>query len=381
MIIKSLFDDDLYKFTMQQAVLKLYPNAEAEYRFRNRGVHKFDESVLSGIQDGINELAELKPEKDELEWFASHNFIEPWYAKFLEGYRYSPKQVNFSLTENNDLDLRIKDPWWSTILWEVKLMAIISEAYFSAHKDEWTMAGQKEKLQLKTNKLASAQCQYADFGTRRRRNFEIQDLVVSTFQNYFHFSGTSNVHLAYKYGLKPIGTMAHEWVQGVSAMESLNHANRFMLKAWTDVYDGKLGIALTDTYGTDSFFRDFSLKYAALFAGVRHDSGDPFIFADKVVAHYKKLGLDPRTKVIVFSDGLTADKAVEIQEHCNVIGIPCSFGIGTSFTNDFDNSPALNMVIKLFYLDGHPIVKLSDVPSKANGEPKAVEMMRFMYGF
>jgi len=188
------------------------------------------------------------------------------------------------------------------------------------------------------------------------------------------------VHFAYKYNLNPIGTMAHEWVQAISALESLNHANRFMLKAWTDVYNGKLGIALTDTYGTDAFFKDFDLKYAALFLGVRHDSGDPIVFANKVIAHYKKLNIDPKTKIIVFSDGLTADKAVEIQQHCDKIGIPCSFGIGTSFTNDFDNSPALNMVIKLWTLNDSPIVKLSDVPSKANGMEQAIEMMRFMYG-
>jgi len=166
MKIKSFFDDDLYKFTMQQAVLKCYPKAEAEYRFKNRGFHKFDSSILDDIQNGIFELAELRPEKEELEWFASQPYIEPWYASFLKSYHYKPDQVSVSLTEDNDLDLKIKGPWWSTILWEVKLMAIISDAYFSAHKNEWTMDGQKEKLQLKTNKLASGNCRYADFGTR-----------------------------------------------------------------------------------------------------------------------------------------------------------------------------------------------------------------------
>ena len=380
MSIQSMFDDDLYKFTMQQAVLKLYPDAQATYRFKNRGEQNLNGSkFISLLQKEIDNLGELRATDDELEKFSKLPFVEPWYVDYLKNYRYDTSQVVVS-TEP-DLRINITGPWHSSILWEVKLMASISKSYFELEKEEglWSMDGQKDKLQRKTDILASGVCQYADFGTRRRRCYDIQDLVVQEFKKYHGFAGTSNVHLAFKHDLNPIGTMAHEWVQAISALESLNHANRVMLEKWCDVYGSDLGIALTDTFGTEAFFRDFDMRYAKLFDGVRHDSGDPFEFADKMVAHYKKLRINPGHKTIVFSDGLNAEMAVKIKKHCVELGINCSFGIGTAFTNDFA-TPALNIVVKLWSINDFNIAKLSDIAGKENGDPAAIQLYKMVYG-
>ena len=195
------------------------------------------------------------------------------------------------------------------------------------------------------------------------------------------FVGTSNVYLAMKYGVKPIGTMAHEWIQGHCVLGGIRHANRYALDAWTRVYRGNLGIALTDTYGTNAFLEDFDTYLAKLFDGVRHDSGDPFRFVDKIVAHYKKLGINPRSKTIVFSDNLKPTTCIALLHYCEDNDICCSFGIGTNFTNDFPLSPlkALNMVIKLVRLNGIPVVKLSDDLGKIIGDPDMVRVIRYLY--
>ena len=185
------------------------------------------------------------------------------------------------------------------------------------------------------------------------------------------FLGTSNVHLAHAHDVQPVGTMAHEWIMAHSTLAGLRHANRFALKAWRKVYRGQLAIALTDTYTSEVFFRDFDFYYARVYDGVRQDSGPPLEFADQVVAHYKKLRIDPATKTIIFSDGLNAETAVRLKNHCGA-RIRCAFGIGTNLTNDFERSEALNIVIKLVGIDGVPVVKLTDDPAKATGPPDAI---------
>ena len=378
MSIQSIFDDDLYKFTMQQAVLKLYPDAYAEYRFKNRGKHELgNDKLINLLKKEIDNLGELRATDDEIEKFGKLSFVQPWYVDYVKNYRYDTSQVTIS--NHDDLGIIIRGPWHSAILWEVKLMASISKVYFEIEKEEglWSMEGQDDKLQHKIDVLSSGVCKYADFGTRRRRCYDIQDMVVQKFKTYYGFIGTSNVHLAFKHGVNPIGTMAHEWVQAISGLESLNHANRVMLEKWCDLYDS--GIALTDTFGTSAFFKDFNIHFAKLFDGVRHDSADPFKFADKVVAHYKKLQVNPEHKTIVFSDGLSAELAVKIKSHCDAIGINCSFGIGTAFTNDFQTS-ALNIVIKLWSINGFDIAKLSDVSGKESGSDDAIKLCKMIYG-
>jgi len=374
-----MFDDDLYKFTMQQIILHFYGDKKAEYRFKNRGNTKFNDKFADRLQDEIENLSLLVPDKYELEEFAKIPFIRGDYVEYLSRYRYDPRQVQFSLRDG-DLDLRIKGPWHSAILWEVKLMALISEIYFAQHKATWTMDGQKEKLDRKALLLEAVDAKYADFGTRRRRSFEVQDLVVRNLVNKHGFLGTSNVHLAIKHGVSAVGTMAHEWVQGVSVAEDLLHANGIMMDRWNSFYQGQLGVALTDTFTTPHFlYNSFDAKRAAAFSGVRQDSGDPFWFANQVINRYLQLGINPKTKTIIFSDSLDAKTAAKLQIHCDG-KINCAFGIGTNLTNDFDNLKPINMVIKLWSIDGIPVVKLSDNAGKNNGDLWMLGVAKRVFG-
>jgi len=382
MIIKSMLDDDLYKFTMQQAVLELYPDAIATYTFTNRGTQRFD-GVLGGdflnaLRFEISEMENLKVTQAEINAL-SQSFFKPWYKYFLASYRYNPSEVVVHLTEpDNNLSVMIKGRWWSTILWEVKLLAIISELYFRMIDTKWNMNVQEYRIEQKRQQLSNHGCLFADFGTRRRRSFEAQRTVVEGLVGRSGFVGTSNVYLAQKYNARAVGTMAHEWIMAHSVLQGLRNANRFAMDAWTKVYRGSLGIALTDTYGTDAFFKDFDVYLAKLFDGVRQDSGDPFAFIDKVVQHYNLLGIDPMTKTIVFSDSLNPELACRIAAACKG-KIRCSFGIGTNFTNDFGGSPALNMVIKMRGMNNAPVCKLSDDPSKATGDSDAIRVAKWTF--
>jgi nicotinate phosphoribosyltransferase len=264
-------------------------------------------------------------------------------------------------------------------------MAIISEVYFKMIDTDWNMDGQIELAANKAKLLSDAGCSFADFGSRRRRNFETQDIVVSVMKNYKGFVGTSNPYLAIVHNVKALGTCAHEAIGAVASLESLNRPNKIFMERWSKVYKGSLGTMLPDTFGLDSFLKDFSLEKAKLWDGVRHDSGDPYKFTDKIIAHYKMLGIDPTTKTIIFSDGLNVETAIALNEYCKG-KIRCSFGIGTFFTSDFKKvsdltvkSNAMNMVIKLTMIDGIPVVKLSDSPGKAIGDSKMIEIMMYIH--
>lgn len=380
--MESLLDNDLYKFTMQQAVLYHYPNAMAEYRFKNRGDHTFSPEFVERLKQEVRVARQHRLQPPEETFLAKLPFIRPWYLEYLKNFQMPPEAIGIKLDRGN-LDIRIRGPWHLTILWEVPLMAMISELYFEIEDTRWREEEWKPRqIELAKGKgaiLSAPSCKFADFGTRRRRSFDVQRVVVKELMNHSGFVGTSNVHLAERYGLRPIGTMAHEWVQAISALESLNHANRYMMEKWADFYDGSLGIALTDTYGLAAFLRDFTPRLAKLFDGVRHDSGDPFEFTDKIVEAYKAHGINPMHKTIVFSDGLDVHLADKIRKHCIQAGIGFSFGIGTNFTNDF-RTPALNMVVKLWSIDDMPVVKLSENPGKANGDPQAIAAVRTIYG-
>ena len=377
-MLHSMLDNDLYKFTMQQAVLHHYPDAKATYRFINRGAQKFNENFLNELAKRIEDFRTMQPLTDsEAEFLSKQYFIKPWYIEYLRGYRFNPDQITLGL-KDEQLEIEISGPWHSTILWEVPLMAVISEEYLGPIDLKKT--DQKERAAKKALILGEENCFFADFGTRRRRSMDAQKLVLETLKDKPGFVGTSNVFYAHKLGLRPIGTMAHEWVQAISALESVNHANRFMMQKWSDFYQGSLGIALTDTYGLRAFLIDFQPQFAKLFDGVRHDSGCPFELTDRMVHLYNSYHIDPKSKTIVFSDGLNAEAAVKIKRYCDKVGINCSFGIGTNFTNDFDDAKPLNMVIKLWTMNGMPVAKLSEDPSKASGHPKAIETARLVYG-
>jgi len=266
------------------------------------------------------------------------------------------------------------------------MMAIISELYFAEIDTEWDYEGVLNKAIDKGRRLAAAGCKFADFGTRRRRSYKTQRIIIDGLRQGSNDSliGTSNVKLALDNNIKPIGTMAHEWLMGISVLEGLYNANYFALQNWVRVYHANLGIALTDTYGLPSFIRNFSLELAKLYDGVRHDSGCPFKFANNIIKMYKGYGIDPTSKSIVFSDGLDVETAVKLQQEFGH-KVRVGFGIGTHLTNDFENSPALNIVIKLWSCGKDktekeiPVVKLSDTPGKVMGDPDAVRVAQWIH--
>ncbi|MBP1908419.1 nicotinate phosphoribosyltransferase [Methanolobus bombayensis] len=396
-MICSILDNDLYKLTMQMAVLELFPQASAEYRFTNRGKQRFTPEFVEELKRIIKEdIPLLQLTDDEYRWLREEcPYFKPSYVEYLKNYRFDPSEVSVSLNEENDLDLVVKGPWHSSILWEITLMATISELYFDMIETDWknydknTGKGYHEllkdygKLMEKIGvQLEQNNCSFSEFGTRRRRSSEIHDVAVRVLHKCKAFSGTSNVYLAKKYGVKPTGTIGHEWIMGNSALIGMRNANLFALEKWVDVYKGNLGIALSDTFGSEPFFRNFNLKLSKLYDGVRHDSGDPLVFADRVITHYKKMGIDPLSKVVVFSDSLSAANAIEIKKMCEG-RINSIFGIGTSLTNNhefFRESPPLNMVIKLHSVNNIPVVKLSDDEGKETGDKDALRVANYIFG-
>jgi nicotinate phosphoribosyltransferase len=382
-IIKSIIDTDLYKLTMQQAVIKKFPRSQVKYTFFNRGDHEFPESFKMFLQEQLLYMKNLKLSPSEKSWLRINcPFLDPTYLDFLEGYRYDHNEVKIRL-DDGKLEIEIEGYWYRTILWEVPLMAIISEMYFHLAGDHpWDEVTRINNNKEKYRILRENGAHFGDFGTRRRFSFEVQKEFVRYAQmNAFNnFVGTSNVFLAYKFGTRAIGTHAHEWFMFHAAKYGYKMANQLAMEHWTDVYRGDLGIALSDTFTTEIFFESFDKKFAKLYDGVRHDSGDPLVFADKVVDHYNSLGIDPKSKTIIFSDNLNAEKAIEIKKHCRGI-IKCSFGIGTNFTNDVGVKP-LNMVIKLTEAkpegEGwHHCIKLSDSEGKHTGDKKEIEMAKY----
>lgn len=375
MIIQSLLDNDLYKFSMMQAVLEQYPNTNVKYCFKNRGSQHLGDRVRTRLQQELELLSNVSLFDFEAQFLESISFFKPGFISYLSQYNFNPDQVRVFSDFNGSLGLEIEGPWRDTILWEVPLMALISEIYFEENGDD--LSGAQKDAQAKARKLDN-NCHFADFGTRRRRSVSVHDEIIKGLKQANTFVGTSNVKLAMQHGLKPIGTMAHEWIMAISVLESLRHANRYALRKWKEVYKADLGIALTDTFGTKAFWDDFDLELAKVYDGVRHDSGDPLTFGAAAIQHYENLGIDPTSKRIVFSDGLSPKKALKIQSAFEG-QIGTAFGIGTNFTNDF-STPALNMVIKLRSVDGIPVVKLSDEPGKATGAEAAVDVAKWTFG-
>lgn len=377
MIIQSILDNDLYKFTMQKAVLSYRRNIPVVYNFTDRSPKgKFNQEFAERFAHELNEMRNLCLSYSQYEWLKKTlPFLGEDYLQYLKNYRYDPNEVKWSV-HNGNLNLTIEGTWERAILWEVPLMALISELYFQTCDANWSDKTQVEYIRRK-GKLIRCTA-FSDFGTRRRRSFKTQEMVVEELSKFENFLGTSNVHLAERFKVKPIGTMAHEWIMGISALESLRHANRFALKIWSDIFQGNLGIALTDTFGTDIFFEDFDPYLAHLYDGVRHDSGDPLTFAQTTIDFYKSLNINPKTKTIVFSDDLNPQKVLTIKSYCHDL-INCVFGIGTNFTNDFENSEPLKMVIKLFKCNNIPVVKFSDSPLKITGDKDAQRVAKWTF--
>ena len=373
-MIQSILDNDLYKFSMQQAVHMLYPRAQAQYEFINRGLTPFPEGLAKKVELELEKMAALKLTLDQKSFLEKTcYFLTPVYLDYLESYRYDPNEVMIK-QDKDILTLKITGPWYRTILWEVPIMAIISELFFKMIRQKIVSKRQRHQINLKKARvLAENKVKFADFGTRRRFSAENHEDLIRDFLSCVDHTliGTSNVHFAHMFNSTPIGTFAHEWFMFHAALHGYQMANPSAQDAWVKVFHGDLGIALTDTYTTDVFLSTFDTFHAKLFDGVRQDSGDPLAFADKIIQHYKSLHIDPCAKTIVFSDGLDVEKAVKIHKYCNG-RIQDVYGIGTSLTNDVGATP-LNMVIKLTKcrasLDKpwRNTVKLSDEKGKHTG--------------
>lgn len=386
-MITSILDNDLYKFTMQNAVMKLYPHSKVKYAFINRGIDNFPQGFSKLLKEKIDKFSQLKLTKDEEKFLREKcYFLDPVYVDFLKGYRYNPDEVNIT-QKGKKLVIEVQGNWYRTILWEVPLLSIISELYFDITKNH-TVNQKIIKQQTieKAKKFEKLGAKFADFGTRRRYSFENHKNVVEIFKKYSPktFIGTSNVYLAYKLRLKPIGTQAHEWFMFHAAKYGFKMANIISLGRWVDIYHGYLGIALSDTFTSEAFFESFDIMYAKLFDGVRQDSGDPIEFAKSLVNHYKQLRVDPKLKTIVFSDGLDFEKVKKIEKEVNPI-INTSYGIGTYLTNDIPGIIPLNIVIKMiaavpYGKDWISTIKLSDAKGKHTGNEKVIGLAKQVLG-
>lgn len=369
-IITHLTDTDLYKFTMLQTMFHRHTSLNGTYIFkcRNKDV-TFTKEMVDEINAQIDHLCTLRFTDEELDYLTSMRFMKPDFIEFLRIWHPLRRYVSCGLLKDGELNLRVSGPLFNVMMFEIYLLAIVNEVYFRMQYNYLDLIDEaRSGLNVKVNGFTENNPLYtfnfAEFGTRRRLSREWQDYVMRELLETGHCVGTSNVYLAMKYNIKAIGTYAHEYVQmfqGVPGIQ-LAYTNKAALEEWFEEYQGDLGTALTDTLGTDLFLRDFNKLQAMCYTGVRHDSGDPFEWGEKIIEHYLKLGIDPKTKTLLFSDGLDFDKAQEIYDHFNG-RINVSFGIGTYLTNDTDVDP-LNIVIKLQYVNGHPVAKLSDVPGK-----------------
>lgn len=385
-MIRSFLDNDFYKFTMQQCVIRLFPHAYARYRFINRGEHVFPPGFGDALRAAVDQMAGLQLTGSEKEFLRVNcPYLDPVYLDFLQGFCYNPAEVTISQQEG-ELDVHVEGRWYRSMLWEVPLMALICELYYKLNKLEPVAESEvSERARIKIEKYSKLGVTVAEFGTRRRFSYSVHQAVASALRTFGHgtFAGTSNVHLAMTNRTRPIGTHAHEWFMFHAAIYGFKMANTQALQHWVDVYRGDLGIALADTYTTDEFLGQFDRMFSRLFDGVRHDSGDPLEFANKMIAHYKSMNIDPLSKTIVFSDGLDYEKVERIAEHCrDRIGM--SFGIGTSLTNDAGHKP-LNIVIKMSETHNGdkrwiPVVKLSDEPNKNTGDLQAIRLAKDVLG-
>ena len=370
MIITSLLDTDLYKFTMMQVVLHHFPAAQVEYRYKCRTPNINLAIYLDEIRAEIQALCQLKFTDEELKYLRSLRFMKSDFVDFL-GLFHLPENC-IQVSEGalpGEIDIKVKGPWLHTILFEIPVLAIVNEVYFrnECREPGWEEGRKRlqSKMQLVLDDPALADFRVAEYGTRRRFSKVWHEEVLTTMkaQMGVHFAGSSNVELAMTHGVTPLGTMAHEYLQACQALgPRLRDSQVYALEVWAKEYRGDLGIALSDVYGMDAFLRDFDMYFCKLFDGARHDSGDPFVWGERLLAHYVANRTDPRTKTLVFSDALTIPRAIELAKRfagrCKV-----SFGIGTNLTNDLGHEP-LQIVMKMVRCNGQPVAKVSDAPEK-----------------
>ncbi|MCK2173758.1 nicotinate phosphoribosyltransferase [Enterobacter asburiae] len=375
-VLHTLLDTDAYKLHMQQAVFHHYYDVHVAAEFRCRGDDLLG-IYADAIREQVDAMQHLTLQDEEYQWLSGLPFFKADYLNWLRDFRYKPEQVTV-LNDNGKLDIRLEGPWREVIMWEVPLLAVISEL---AHRYRSPETGVEQAVAALENKLTAfstltegldmSRFRLMDFGTRRRFSRDVQEAIVKRLQQEPWFVGTSNYDLARRLSLTPMGTQAHEWFQAHQQISPvLANSQRAALAAWLEEYPNQLGIALTDCITMDAFLRDFGPEFAERYQGLRHDSGDPVEWGEKAIAHYEKLGIDPMSKVLVFSDNLDLAKAVDLYRHFNT-RVNLSFGIGTRLTCDIPQVKPLNIVIKLVECNGKPVAKLSDSPGKTICHDKA----------
>jgi nicotinate phosphoribosyltransferase len=376
MIIDSLLDTDLYKFTMMQVVLHHFPGAQVEYRFkcRNPGVDLVP--YVDQIREEIEQLCTLRFQEPELDYLRQMRFIKSDFVDFLGLFQMNKKYISVAAADPKDgrstpgeIDITIRGPWLHTILFEVPVLAIVNEIYFRSTASSPDYNEGRKRLETKIRSIVDdpqlTAMRIADYGSRRRfsRGWHEEVLQICKSRLGPRFAGTSNVLFAMRQGLVPLGTMAHEYLQACQALgPRLRDAQTFAFEMWAKEYRGDLGIALADVFGFDAFLRDFDMYFCKLFDGARHDSGDPFAWGERLIAHYVGNRVNPATKTLVFSDSLNFDLAKKLYLRFKDRTI-VAFGVGTNLTNDLGYTP-LQIVIKMVRCNGQPVAKLSDTPSK-----------------
>lgn len=389
-MIESLLTQDLYKFSMGQAIYHQFPSYKTTWTFkcRNEGV-KFTSKMVKEIKEQIKNYCNLQFTEDELEYLDKIKWFKGSYIDFLRLWK--PRYEDFEITTDAECGLSIetKGTWLNTSMYEIPTLAIVNEVYFRmAYDYNELLESFKERLEAKYNRLANNTIYtgvFSEFGLRRRLSAEAQEMAVKKFSELnatpyscaSTFIGTSNVYLAKKYNILPVGTMAHEWIMCVGQGDHKHnpaYSNYYALRAWVKEYGILNGTALTDAITTDCFLKDFDLTYATLFSGVRHDSGDPYEWGDKMIKHYENLGIDPKTKTLLFSDSLDFDRADKLFRYFNGRA-KVAFGIGTYLANDTKVEP-LNIVMKTTLCNGQDVAKISDTPGK--GMCKNPEYVRYL---
>lgn len=370
-VIRSLLDTDLYKFTMLQAYLHSFSGNRALYQFvcRNEPAYPLAE-LKNDLEAQLDHLCSLSFTEEELAYLATKRYFKSDFIDFLRIFRLQRRYLSVE-TRDGQLSIMASGPQIHVMAFEIFVLSIVNELYFRRFDRVQAIAEGRKRVAQKISLIRdlrekrTSPFEIFDFGTRRRFSRQWHEEVIDTFAREVPtvFKGTSNVHLAKKYGLTAIGTMAHEYLQTFQAVGvQLSNFQRAALEAWVQEYRGDLGIALTDVIGMDAFLADFDLYFAKLFDGLRHDSGDPIQWGEKAIAHYQKLRIEPLTKRLVFSDGLDLPKAIELWKHF-ADRVQCGFGIGTNLSNDVGLT-ALNIVMKLTECNGQPVAKLSDSPGK-----------------
>lgn len=388
-IIPSILDTDLYKFTTSYAYSKLYPRAYGQFRFIDRNETCYPKGFAEQLKEETKAMAQLSLSRDE-ELFLHQElpYLPPTYIDFLKGFRFNPEELIIEQDEAGHLSIIAEGLLYRVTLWETPILALVSELYYRITGAKPDMEYAERAITEKAKALAQEGISFSMFGMRRRFSFEVELRMTELLKQHAGpcLYGTSNVHIAHLLGLKVSGTHPHEWIQFHGAMYGYKMANYMSMEDWINVYDGDLGTVLTDTYTTDVFMRNFSKKHAMLYTSVRHDSGDPFVFTDKVIQRYQELRVDPKIKYIIFSDGLNVERAIEIANYCKG-RIGASFGIGTNFSCDVGNDiKARNIVMKLWQCKmterdrWHPCVKLSDVWGKHTGEASEIRLAQETLG-